>query len=760
MVFIKNGLPSVRLKSFSLPKDIQIIALELSLNKAKWLLLVIYRPPKQNLDYFLSSLSNVIDFYNFEKCAIIGDFNTEPTNTKLKAFFENQLLYCHVKFKTCWKSEQGSCIDLILSNQKYCLKSTGCMDTGISDFHQIVYTVLTSTYTKLPPKLIMYRSYSKFLETDFLRALSAEISHNGFFQGNYELFESIFETVLNMHAPMKSKLIRGNEKPHMNKELKKAIMIRSRLRNIYNQSKKDSDLDAYRLQRNFVTKLNRKTRLIYFNRKFEASNYSPKIFWKTFEPFMTSKASSKKDFTLKVNGKLIQNEIEIAKLFNEHFNTVASSLTLFKWNSHYISNLKNPVLRAIDKYNEHPSIIKIKSCGDIGKFSFREISTKHVSDLIMTLDCNKKTGGSISNRTLKLASDIVSPVIKEILNNTFISCKFPSAMKIAEITPIPKNGNSQEIGDFRPISILPTISKVFEKVMANQLSQFFELRFSKLLCGFRKNHSTQHALFKLLNSWQNSLDNGKVVGTVLMDLSKAYDCLPHDLLIAKLAAYGLDFNSLSLLYDYLSKRYHRVKIGNTYSEWLQTILGIPQGSILGPLMFNIFLNDLFFFIQETEICNFADDNSLYTSGKCTQEVILSLQRETTNVLNWFKLNSMVANPAKFQFMLLGNKHDETVSFSVNGVNLKLSTSVKLLGVTIDKNFRSHVESLCTTASQKVKAIFRIRRYLTTHSAKQICYAYILSSSYYCPLIWMYGVKSNNNAINKLHKSHDCRLQRF
>ena len=114
LVFIKKGLPSLRLKSFKLPKDIQVIAIELTLYKSKWLLISIYRPPRQNLDYFLSSLTDLIDFYNFEKCVIIGDFNAEPTNKKLKTFLDNEMLYCHVKFNTCWKSNTGSCINLIL----------------------------------------------------------------------------------------------------------------------------------------------------------------------------------------------------------------------------------------------------------------------------------------------------------------------------------------------------------------------------------------------------------------------------------------------------------------------------------------------------------------------------------------------------------------------------------------------------------------------------------------------------------------------
>ena len=145
--------------------------------------------------------------------------------------------------------------------------------------------------------------------------------------------------------------------------------------------------------------------------------------------------------------------------------------------------------------------------------------------------------------------------------------------------------------------------------MFSQINTFFQDKFNPILCGFRKAHSTQHALLNLIQHWQKCLDKREIVGTLLMALSKAYDCIPHDLLIAKLEAYGFDISiSLHLIRSYLSRRKHRVKVGDTLSDWLEIILGVPQGSILGPLLFNIFLNDIFFFIHVTLICNFGDDN--------------------------------------------------------------------------------------------------------------------------------------------------------
>ena len=166
--------------------------------------------------------------------------------------------------------------------------------------------------------------------------------------------------------------------------------------------------------------------------------------------------------------------------------------------------------------------------------------------------------------------------------------------------------------NYRPVSILSLVSKLFENIMYDQRYEYIVHFLNQLLCGFRKAHSTQYALFRLLQKWQKELDSGGFIGTILMDLSKAYACLLHDLLIAKLEAYGLGNDSLNLLSDYLSFRKERTKVGSAYSKWSNTRRGIPQMSILGPLLFNIFINDIFMIIEQSDICNFADDTTLYS----------------------------------------------------------------------------------------------------------------------------------------------------
>ena len=240
-----------------------------------------------------------------------------------------------------------------------------------------------------------------------------------------------------------------------------------------------------------------------------------------------------------------------------------------------------------------------------------------------------------------------------------------------------------------------------------------------------------------------------------MDLSKAYDCLPHDLLIAKLSTYGFEDSATSLISDYLSKRYQRIKIGSVFSSCLEILRGVPQGSILGPILFNIFLNDLIFFIQETEVCNFADDTTIYSCSLNYEEVADKLSNDTYIVLNWFKVNSMAANPGKFQIMFLGSKIDNSkITFAIENKQIKCEREVKVLGITIDEKltFTRHIANICSLANNKLRALTRIRRFLSTEQAKHLSEAYIMSAYIMLShVIWMFCNKTSNNQINKIHK---------
>ena len=512
-------------------------------------------------------------------------------------------------------------------------------------------------------------------------------------------------------------------------------MKQTYFKNIANKTKDPNDMANYKKQRNLVVNLNRKNKKSFFS-SIGALSQS-KDFWSACKPLFSNKSTAVSDRILLVeNEKVISKDSDIATTFNNYFNKITESLEIPTWNSPFTSKHNDPIINIINKYANHPSISTIKSKIKINtKFEFEQTSIEEVIKVIKDLDISTKVSGNIPIKILKLAATQSAPILTKCFNSLIINCSFPDELKWADIIPIHKKDCTTDKENYRPISLLPIISKVFEKILQKQINDFMDKRFSKYLCGFRKGYSTQHSLLDLINKWKNCLHKKGKVGAVLMDLSKAFDCLPHDLLIAKLHAYGFSENSLAFLLSYLTNRKHRVRVGSSISEWLQIMFGVPQGSILGPILFNIFINDLLLSIQECDICNFADDNTLYACDKNIENVFYRLNNEIETALKWFKCNLMVANPAKFQVIFLGI-NDPNLGLNIDGKMVICSKEVKLLGIILDNklSFLPHIKDMCSKATKKTKALLRIRNYLNVKAAKLLCNSFILSTFNYCPLV--------------------------
>ena len=195
------------------------------------------------------------------------------------------------------------------------------------------------------------------------------------------------------------------------------------------------------------------------------------------------------------------------------------------------------------------------------------------------------------------------------------------------------------------------------------MSYFINI-FHSLLSAFRRGYSCQSILLKFIEDAKHAIDDKKVVGAIFMDLSKAFDSLPHGLIIAKLKAYGLTIPACNFVASYLTDRRQRVKIGNSRSHWKCLEKGVPQGSILGPLLFNIFLNDLFYFIEKCLLYNFADDNSLANMSTSIDDLLNNLRHDSKICIKWFTDNGMEANPSKFQFMIISSQPVENIEISI------------------------------------------------------------------------------------------------
>ena len=277
---------------------------------------------------------------------------------------------------------------------------------------------------------------------------------------------------------------------------------------------------------------------------------------------------------------------------------------------------------------------------------------------------------------------------------------------------------------------------------------------SGFVAAYREEYSCNHVLMRLVENWKRALDKNFQIGTILMDLSTAFDC------IAKLYAYGLSEETTTFFYSYLKRRGQRVRIDDILRSLQVLISGVPQGSILGPILFNIFLNELLEILKNSDIYNFADDNVISVASKKRDTLLETLKNESESAVNWFRNNNMIVNPEKFQLMLLQKSTKKLIQekLQIDNKKNKSENSVTLLGITIDNrlSFDDHVSKLCNKASMQLKAIFILKKYMSQKELEVVPNSFIYSNFNYCPLLWHFSTNKSIEKLENIHK-HCLRL---
>ena len=758
LIYVREDIPCRALKTHSSNNNVEGIFLEINLRKTKWLVFGGYNNNKQNIKNYLHDLGPILDHYmpKYDNFLLLGDFNSEIKESDMSEFCDIYNLKNLITGPTCFKNPLNpSSIDLILTNRPRSFQHSQTIETGLSDHHRMTVTVLKSFFQKQSPVCIKYRDYKCMDKDLFHIVLNQKLNCTESSKMTYEDFETIFIEELNKHAPMKEKYVRANNAPFMTKTLSKAIMTRSRLRNRYLKNPTTNNKAIYNKQRNFCVNLLRRVKKDYYNNLDQNLITDNKKFWKTITPFFSDKNKVDRKITLIDGEEIISKDADVAESMNDFVCNIVPNLDIKGNESARDSSFddSNTIYKIIDKFKDHPSIHKIKDNIVISdKFNFSLCEAIDITVIIRDLNINKPTTlNNIPAKIIVETSDICTPLILKIYNDSIVNCNFPKQLKMADITPVYKKDERTKTDNYRPVSILPTVSKFFERIMSNQISTYIETYLSDYLCGFRKGYSTQHCLIIMLEKWRKAIDIRHIAGALLTDLSKAFDCLNHELLIAKLDAYGFDHLSLSFIYSYLSDRKQRTKIKNAFSSWSDIKSGIPQGSILGPLLFNIYLNDMFFFINEDNITNYADDNTPYTTCSDIKNVLSTLENETSILTQWFNNNFFKMNADKCHLLI--TNHDKDVSINIDGEIIKGSKYVKLLGLYIDNklDFNEHISKICRKVSLKLHALTRISHYLNTEKLRIIMKAFIESQFSYCPSIWMFHSRTLNNRINRLHE---------
>ena len=482
----------------------------------------------------------------------------------------------------------------------------------------------------------------------------------------------------------------------------------------------------FRVVQNEITELTRQGKKEYYNRYFNENKANMHNIWKGINEIVNIKTKVlNSPSTIKSNGKTISDPKEIATSFNNYFTNIAEDIIKKrKYNGRI--NHKKYLTQPVDK-----------------SFVLYDIVPKDVAIIISTLNPCKGSGpNGLPTKLLMMFKDLLSIPLSLIFNISQKTGTFPELLKLSKTIPVFKKGSKLDVSNYRPISLLSNINKIFEKVMYRQVYKFLEDNNSlySLQFGFRSKHSTSHALIQITEKIKNALDNGNHVCGVFIDLQKAFDTVNHDILIDKLSYYGIRGPSNQWFKSYLSNRSQYVSINGFDSEKLNVKHGVPQGSVLGPLLFLIYINDLYKCLAYSTAFHFADDTNLLVIGKTQKQLQKHMNIDLKLLYKWLIANKISLNCSKTELIIFhGTSTDINFEYKIkiNGHKLMPTNYLRYLGVILDDklNGEYHCKELTGKLNRANGMLSKVRHYVPKTELKSIYHAIFASHLRYGCQIW-------------------------
>lgn len=759
IVYVRKEIMSKRRLDLE-TNDIACLWLEVTPNKGKSFLVgSLYRNPTERvewIDRFEEFLENIL--IAGKEIILLGDFNKDLLNANINTEWSNFTttlgLSQLITQPTRVTNSSSTLIDHIYTNYEHNLSKAHVAKIGISDHYAIFCNRKINSYCRNHThKSIQYRSFKTFDENAFLNDL---LSVQWQILENFEdiddiirIWYSLFIDIVDKHAPVKEHRIKSKLQPDwLTPEILDSMKERDTL-------KSQGKFDEYKILRNKVSSLIQESKQATYKNKIEEGKDDPKSIWKFFKEF--GAASKNKDennmLGIRIDDRLVLDETELAECFNDFFINIASKI-------------KEPIVDSdFSKLKNH---IESKIPENV-LFELPEIDETFVFKFLSSLDISKATGlDGIGPRLLKLSSPVITKSITFVVRQSLLTGKFPSLWKQAKVNPLHKGGAKEEINNYRPISILPTLSKLLEKFIQKHLMTFMNTYdvLHQSQSGFRSGYSTETALTLMTERWLEAINEGKIVGTVAVDFRKAFDLVDHSLLLKKLTHYRCGDNFIALMKSYLNNRVQVVNINGKKSNTGIITCGVPQGSILGPLLFLIFINDLPLYLSDTVSSTdlYADDTTIYDMQADLKTLKANLQKALIILHEWCKQNGMLLNTEKTKVMLVTTRQrrlriDESLfSLTYNDIDLQITTGEKILGVNIDENMQwnNHFQAVCKKVSSYIWLLSKISPYINSEHKLLFYNAYIHPHFNYCNIIWGNSSNYNVSRMNKFQR-RACKI---
>ena len=722
-----------------------MLFVEVTIGNSKMAIGVIYKSPLIPYSVYAAIHENLVSISSkYEHCLIMGDMNINhllPNSSSCKFFTtyvtEPFALTQVITDPTRITAATSTLIDLMLTSCPENVKVQGVVDTpGISD-HCLIFLAYSLKKPKFKPKMVTRRDFRKFDKNAFLRDMALapwgniEAVDDDDIDNKVTIFENIHRDLIDKHAPFRTFRVTRPATPWFTDEIKELMDNRDKYKNKFNKDKRPETELLFKDLRNKVTHAIRKSKIKCFNDRINTKIKDPKQFHQALKNFSV------------VQTKINNNDQCV-------INSTALNEAFLKNNNGKVSDtLVTDEVTEILKKSKEPA------------FSFSEVTVGQVIKMVRTIKSNACGVDGISAYFLKLGIEHSVYAFTDIINASLKFNKFPERWKKAIVKPLPKISNPIVATDYRPISLLPAFSKILEKLVARQMVEYLKATgyLDNLQSAYKQSHSTITALLNVTDDIYEALENSELTFLVLLDYSKAFDCANHRLILAKLQAAGFKNDSLSWITSYLSGRSQKVVAGSDESGWESVINGVPQGSVLGPLLFTILVSDISDAIKRGRYHLYADDTQLYY--KCKVEdanaTITNINSDLKNIFDYSKRNCLKLNAGKSKFIVIGSRPNLKKLKTIVLDEIKLGPdviereyAVKNLGIMFDEYFSwiKHVNLITAKAYGKLRHAYRFKNFLSPQAKWNLAETYILSQFNYGDII-MQGL--SNQLMQKIQK---------
>ena len=708
--------------------------------KQSFMLGVIYRPEYSDLMKDNEVAETKIEenvrkaMERSDRLIITGDFNIDDSDNssnlkkKLNNIYSSYNLSQLVTKPTRIDNQSGrpTIIDHVWTNPEKQLINHVSTFIGVSD-HLGTYIKLNMQKPKAEETVIRHRSYRKYDPETFSKNLSENLSLSNLRQhienrdvnSCTEVLIKVLQVTANELAPMMETKIsdKKNYIPWYSNELRNLIAQKNELIKDYYYYGLQSFLTRVKAISNRVSHLKRKLKKNYITEKLTENKDNPKKCWNVIN-LLTNRN--------KTNDSVEPDQItqEKANDYNQYFATIGEEIQ------------KKLNIRTL-----------LKDFRGLMGFTFRPETEVSIKKLIDKIKKDVATGADdIGAKLIKDASEVLSPILAEIINLSYETSVFPDCMKIATIKALHKKEDPDKISNYRPISILPTLSKVFERAATNQLVEHLEKNnlLSRHQHAYRRGHSTQTCLVEVVTYLYKLIDQKKWTAIASLDLSKAFDSICHSLLLNKLAKLNCSEQTLTWIKSYLSNRKQRTKFKSFTSEEKQVTSGVPQGSIIGPLLFLCFTNDIAeVFEGKCKIVSYADDTQLLIDASSLNELTKKIENIITIAQKWYTANSMKNNIGKTEVLIINTKNANLKDIRINVkdegnlIKIKPKAYIKILGVFIDNqlNWSKQVLNVKRKATNSIRNLHRINHLLPIKLKVNLYNALVTPHFDYADVVW-------------------------